>query len=192
MTTTNGTHDLKENDAPSPSVVGRRLSVTSTGVLRLTDTAGVTTPVSGGGGGGAGSFTDVPLGQTKTINAGEQVIFYGPMTVEGTLYVIGSLVAIVPPETVQEIPVVSSGPTAVPNNSYVPVDPSSGPLTIQLPNSGPPGQTVTVKNETSSLNVITVDGMGRKIDGAYTKTLTTANEILRLQRKSNQNWTVIS
>jgi hypothetical protein len=51
MTTTIGTYDFKENNAPSPSSVGRRLSVTTAGALELTDTLGITTPVGGGGGG---------------------------------------------------------------------------------------------------------------------------------------------
>jgi len=48
--TTEGTFDLKENNSPSPAGIGRRrLSVTSAGVPRLTNSAGVTTPIGGGG-----------------------------------------------------------------------------------------------------------------------------------------------
>lgn len=48
---TEGTFDFSENDAPSPAGTSRRrLSVTSAGVLRLTDASGVTTDVAGTGG----------------------------------------------------------------------------------------------------------------------------------------------
>ena len=144
-----------------------------------------------GGGGGGGGFTDIPINQIKTIAAGEQVIFYGPMTIEGTLRLSGSLVSMPVPAEIEVVAEVTSGPTAVPNNSQVPVDPNAGALTIELPNTGTPGQVVTIKNVTSSLNVITVDGMGRKMDGANIRTLTTAYENLQVRRKRNQNWDVL-
>jgi len=141
--------------------------------------------------GGVGGFTNIPLGQVKSIAADEQVIFYGPMTISGTLRLSGSLVAMPVPAEIEVVAEVTSGPTAVPNNSQVPVDPSAGALTIELPNTGTPGQVVTIKNVTSSLNVITVDGMGRKMDGANIRTLTTAYENLQVRRKRNQNWDVL-
>jgi len=186
----NGSHEMLENDTPGPaSNVGqRRISLDSSGGMNVTDYLGVTTPLVGGGGGG---FTDIPINQLKTIAAGEQVIFYGPMTINGTLRLSGSLVSMPVPAEIEVVAEVTSGPTAVPNNSQVPVDPSAGALTIELPNTGTPGQVVTIKNVTSSLNVITVDGMGRKMDGANIRTLTTAYENLQVRRKRNQNWDVL-
>lgn len=46
--TTEGTFDFSENNTPSPAgTLRRRLSVTSAGVLSLTNSLGVTTPVAG-------------------------------------------------------------------------------------------------------------------------------------------------
>lgn len=138
-----------------------------------------------------GGFTQIAVGRTKVVYAGEQVVHYGPMFINGTLRVSGSLVSLPSVELPTEAVTVSSGPALVANNSLVPLDPSGGAFTVLLPQSGTPGHEVVLKNVTASVNPITVDGQGIPIDGVLTKLLVGSGASMVLRRRKNQTWTVV-
>jgi hypothetical protein len=144
------------------------------------------------GAGGGGSFTRIPIDTTKTIDVDAQVLYVGELKIEGTLKLDGSIVCLSTPNDPVVVPLVSAGPYAALNNSRISVDPTFAPFTILLPPAGTPGQEVEVHNDTSSVNAVTIDGQGNTIDGQYTKTINTAYETMRLRRKSNQQWQVVS
>jgi hypothetical protein len=142
--------------------------------------------------GDTGGFISIPTGTRKTIKTDQQVVHVGPLTINGTLVVNGSFVTLPEPEYTQNVPTVFSGPYSAPNNSNVPVDPTAGALTVLLPPTGTPGHEIVIKNVSSSVNAVTIDGQGAKIDGAYTKTINTAFELIRVRRKPNQQWDVVN
>lgn len=148
------------------------------------------------GAGGVTGFTLIEAGEIVEIPAKKALVLAKTPRIEGRLVVNGNLKFIEGSRKPIVLPVIY-GPTSpnvlVPNNCIVPVDPSAGSMGIQLPNSGRPGESVTVVNISDSANNIEIETSVRTIytgvfGGEEEVNINSAGESVRLVRLSDQNW----